>query len=626
MVPGLLLTRRVLAGVAVVAAAAGTTVALWPLHGGGDARASVATAAATRGDIVLSVGGVGRIVEAGAAGQIAVPASAPPVGGSTPTSAPSSAPADAVFPSATGHVVRFLVTPGRHVRAGDPIAVLDDGSAAAIAIEQARSDMATARLELRQKQTSDPANGLPPLPAELRAARLAVQAANDRARLVTHPSAADRAAVRLDVVKARAELDALTRKPVPAALTAAQLAVDVAAQRLSEVSGAPAQIDVSTARLELSKAQADLDTLRQSGASATAVQAGQLAVTLAQQRIAELPPGAPASDVTAAQLELKKAQADLEVLQRTASASGIAAAQAAVDLADQKLALLTAPSPATVATAQLDLAKAQAELQTLERATVPRALEAAGLAVKLALLRATLLLHPTAASVTFARADAAKAAADLGTLRHRGAPAGPNDIAIARLKVQAAEARLRAARLQAGRLTVRAPAQGTVTSLLAVPGSPADPSTPIATVADLNHLAVAVDLSEFDIAKVRRGQSAVIAIDALGGKDVPGRVVFVALTGTDNGGVVTFPVRVELEHAAAVKPGMNVSVRIVVAERDNVVRVPLEAVAGNSVTVVGSDGKEQLRHVAVGLADNKQVEIRSGLRPGERVALVANGL
>jgi HlyD family secretion protein len=212
----------------------------------------------------------------------------------------------------------------------------------------------------------------------------------------------------------------------------------------------------------------------------------------------------------------------------------------------------------------------------------------------------------------------------------RGAPASPNDLAIARLKVQAAEARLSAARLQAGRLTVHAPSDGTVTALLAVPGSPADPSTPIATVADLRHLAVSVDLSEFDIARVRRGDAAVLSVDALGGKQLHGRVVFVALTGTDSGGVVTFPVRVELTHTASVKPGMNVSVKIIVAQRSNVVRVPLEAVtdqgiAGHRVTVVATGGRTSSRPVTLGLADNKQVEIRSGLRPGERVLLATPG-
>jgi multidrug efflux pump subunit AcrA (membrane-fusion protein) len=179
------------------------------------------------------------------------------------------------------------------------------------------------------------------------------------------------------------------------------------------------------------------------------------------------------------------------------------------------------------------------------------------------------------------------------------------------------------AELQAQRLVVRAPFAGTVTGLLTVTSAPADPTTPIATVVDLRHLAVSVDLSEFDVAKVRTGEPAVLWVDALGGKRLPGRVTFVAFGGVENGGVVTFPVRVALAHPAGVKPGMNVSVRIVVARRRNVVRIPLEAVHGRTVTVVDAGGAQTPRQVRLGLADNKLVEIRSGLRAGER-ALIAS--
>jgi ABC-type antimicrobial peptide transport system permease subunit len=112
-------------------------------------------------------------------------------------------------------------------------------------------------------------------------------------------------------------------------------------------------------------------------------------------------------------------------------------------------------------------------------------------------------------------------------------------------------------------------------------------------------------------------------VDALGGRRLPGRVSFVALVGVDNGGVVSFPVRVSLTPNGAVKPGMNVSVRIAVAKRPHVVRVPLEAVSGDTVTVVGTNGVTAQRHVVLGLADNKPVEIRSGLRAGEHVLLAA---
>jgi len=114
--------------------------------------------------------------------------------------------------------------------------------------------------------------------------------------------------------------------------------------------------------------------------------------------------------------------------------------------------------------------------------------------------------------------------------------------------------------------------------------------------------------------------------DALGGKSFPGKVLFAALTGTNTGGVVTFPVRVGLAGSGGLRPGMNVSVRIIVAERHDVVQVPLEAVSHDEedrafVTVIDAAGETSPRNVTLGLEATKNVEIVKGLRPGERVVL-----
>ena len=193
-------------------------------------------------------------------------------------------------------------------------------------------------------------------------------------------------------------------------------------------------------------------------------------------------------------------------------------------------------------------------------------------------------------------------------------------------KITAARAQVDAARTALAQLVVRTPSAGTVTWVFVAPGSPVDVSTPIAAIADLTHLAVSLDLSEFDAARVRRGMRAVVSVDALGGKRFPGRVVFEAISGVDNGGVVTFPVRVALNRAAGVRIGMNVSAQIVVARRHNVVTVPLEAVSRNEqgrsvVRVIDATGQMSARVVSLGLATNKDVEVTRGLRAGERVEL-----
>jgi HlyD family secretion protein len=538
---------------------------------------------ATRGDVVVTVGGVGRIVESGLANEINVPSStAAATAGSGATSTPTSTSATSVFPQTSGTVVRFLVVPGQRVAAGQALALLGDRGTSASAVSQAQNDVATAIGELKQKRTSDPLKGTPPTPAELIAARGAV-------------------------VAARARLSRLLHGALPA--------------------------DVSAARLEVRRAEADLEALMggPSDVLAESIRLGEQNVALAQQRLDKLLAPPSAADVASAQADVRKAESDLALQLRPSSGAlsqEITAAQAAVTAAKARLErLLAPPSPADVTAAQLDVDRAKAELRRLKNGPSPTALAAARQALATARTKlAQLLAPPLRSDAAAARLDVLRAEADLAVLRARGGPASPLDIALARLKVVGAQLRLAAARNARPLLTVRAPSAGTVTAFLTAPGAPVDPLTPIAAVADLDRLAVDVDLSEFDVAQVKPGLRATVAVDALGGKRFPGKVAFAALAGTNAGGVVTFPVRVDLFREHNLRPGMNVSVRIIVAQRQDVVQVPVEAVSHDEeghtvVNVVNANGDAVPRQVTTGLSSSKNIEIRKGLRAGEHVAL-----
>src|SRR3989442_12130659 len=67
------LTGRPSLAALAVAMTIAAGVALLQLQGGGASRAATPVATATRGDVVVSVGGVGRIAEAKVASQISVP-------------------------------------------------------------------------------------------------------------------------------------------------------------------------------------------------------------------------------------------------------------------------------------------------------------------------------------------------------------------------------------------------------------------------------------------------------------------------------------------------------------------------------------------------------------------------
>ena len=260
--------QRALAVAALVAAAL-IGVAIWLAQNGRSAGTpDISSVRATRGDVVVSVGGVGRVVTGGVA-TVELPASGGSSGagasGSTSAS-PSSAPADAVFPHVAGHVQRLFVQQGQHVAAGMTLAVIDDNGASASAVHQAALDLETARIELNQRLHSDPQKGIPPTAAEIAAAHAAVTSARaDLAQTVGRTHAADLAAAQADVRRARADLQTLrggTRAARNRALALAQGRVAAAQKRLDRVLTPGTPTDISAAQAEVKKAESDLAALQ----------------------------------------------------------------------------------------------------------------------------------------------------------------------------------------------------------------------------------------------------------------------------------------------------------------------------------------------------------------------------
>ena len=212
-----------------------------------------------------------------------------------PAGGTSSAPVDAVFPQVAGRLSKFLVAPGKHVAAGEALALLDDGGTAAGAVLQAQNELATAQLELRQKRTSDPLNGLPPTPEELAAGEMAVVLGAEAAwRSCSGPSTpADVSAARSDLRRAEADLEALlggTPAERAAVISMAHTNVQVAQQRLDALLALPSPDDVAAAELDLRRAEADLaDLLRADPPpSPEALAAARQAVVAARLKLAKV--------------------------------------------------------------------------------------------------------------------------------------------------------------------------------------------------------------------------------------------------------------------------------------------------------------------------------------------------
>ncbi len=134
------------------------------------------------------------------------------------------------------------------------------------------------------------------------------------------------------------------------------------------------------------------------------------------------------------------------------------------------------------------------------------------------------------------------------------------------------------------------------------------------------------EVDQIDVASVEVGQMATVSLDALPEAMLRGQVTAIAPIGY-SGGVVTFPIAVEIQGADRyeLKEGMSATITIMAMDVQNVLLVPSNAVQltknGNVVQVVTGDGQTEERVVEIGATNGQQTEVISGLSEGEQVTV-----
>lgn len=156
----------------------------------------------------------------------------------------------------------------------------------------------------------------------------------------------------------------------------------------------------------------------------------------------------------------------------------------------------------------------------------------------------------------------------------------------------------------------------------------------IAQLPDLSSLRIVAHLEEEDRGRLMLGNTVSARVDAVPDKEFIGQVSSISpLAKIDFSGgwppAKNFDMTVVLDHPdPRLRPGMSVTERIAVQRIPNVVLVPSEAIFtrnGRDVVYVQQGSKFgdsfEERSVATGHRGGGQVEVKSGVKPGERVAL-----
>jgi multidrug efflux pump subunit AcrA (membrane-fusion protein) len=145
-------------------------------------------------------------------------------------------------------------------------------------------------------------------------------------------------------------------------------------------------------------------------------------------------------------------------------------------------------------------------------------------------------------------------------------------------------------------------------------------------VDDLSRLFVDLQVSEIDIPQIENGQEAALTFDAIADKEYHGRVTRIGMVGTNSQGVVNYPVTVEITDGDEdILPGMTAAVSIIVAQAEDVLVVPNQAVrttAGQRTVTVLFEGEQIQVPVEVGLVGDTMTEITgNSLREGDTVVI-----
>ncbi|GHB79842.1 efflux RND transporter periplasmic adaptor subunit [Persicitalea jodogahamensis] len=257
------------------------------------------------------------------------------------------------------------------------------------------------------------------------------------------------------------------------------------------------------------------------------------------------------------------------------------------------------------------------------------------------------------------------------------------NIQAAQFNVKSSEAGLRDAAENLRKTTIFAPVSGIISLLNVevgerVVGTSQMAGTELMRIANLNNMEVQVNVNENDIVRVTVGDTADIDVDAYSGTGRKFRGVVTEIANTASGltgagasavsadAVTEFEVKVKIlnesfedlmakrgKRSYPFKPGMTASVDIITDRKSNVLSVPIAAVTtrdnkvakdaakptdpdNNSnkeaegkpitevepikeVVFVDSVGVAVIREVKTGISDFENIEILSGLKPGEKI-------
>lgn len=178
------------------------------------------------------------------------------------------------------------------------------------------------------------------------------------------------------------------------------------------------------------------------------------------------------------------------------------------------------------------------------------------------------------------------------------------------------------ARIELGYTTVRAPMNGFIVGRIVDPGQPISANVAVFRIADFEPLLARVHVPSKEFRRLTTEQPVTIHLDS-DGTVLTGRIQLVSPVIDPSTGTIKVTVEIPT-YPAGVRPGDFAEVRIVTERRENRILVPREALVsdkGEDVVYIERDGVAERIVVEIGLSDDEQAEIVSGISAGDRIVV-----
>lgn len=173
----------------------------------------------------------------------------------------------------------------------------------------------------------------------------------------------------------------------------------------------------------------------------------------------------------------------------------------------------------------------------------------------------------------------------------------------------------------------RASVDGTVVELNVEAGKDLPSDKAAVVITGTGSLKMVVKVDEIDIPYVKVGQHADVYANAYGDRKFPAIVTRVAEKGKIDGSTVYFETELTIQEPGPLKAGMTGDADILAEQRQNVLRLPIDAVnmvdTGSGTVMVKLKGKAEpeMRPVKTGIETDEYIEIIDGVKEGEEIIL-----